>query len=245
MSEKLNLYQKLIKMTEEIGKIEKTGRNQMQNYSFIEQAQVVAELRPQIAKYGVLIVPETLERTVERFEVTRSNGKPGVDVHVNVKSRYTIINADNPEERIVCEWDGGEAIDSSDKATNKATTASHKNFLMKLFNISDKEDGDNDSPTVPPASAAKTTVRKGKFATPKQVEWIRTEARKVSGFEHNDDVDEWIKQTVGARPEQISISSVSLAVDRIRAKDDKPKGDIEDEVITDLPDKVNLDEVPY
>lgn len=138
----LNLYQKLLKITEEIGKIEKTGKNSMQGYAFIEQANVVAELRPQLSKYGVFIIPETISRTVERFE----NKKGTITVHSNVKSRYTVINADNPEEKFVSEWDAGEALDTSDKATNKATTASHKYYLMKLFNISDKDDADKDSP---------------------------------------------------------------------------------------------------
>lgn len=154
-TEKPNLYQKLLAITEEIGKIDKTGRNTKQDYTFIEQAQVVAEVRVQLAKHGVMIIPETVSRTLERHDVTRSNGKAGVDVHVNVKSRYTIVNADKPDERMVCEWDAGEAIDSGDKATNKATTASHKYFLMKLFNISDKDDPDADSPVVQPKRSEK------------------------------------------------------------------------------------------
>lgn len=231
--EKLNLYAKLLKITEEIGKIEKTGRNSMQNYSFIEQAQVVAELRPQLAKYGVFIIPETIDRTVERFDVTRSNGKQGVDIHVNVKSRYTVVNADNPDERFVCEWDGGEAIDSSDKATNKATTASHKYFLMKLFNISDKEDGDNDSPEPPPAAPARKTA----YATPKQIDWMRGEARKVSGLEHNEDIDKWIEQTVGAAPQKLGIGSVMKAIDRIKAKADAVLPDVTLDDVADVTDE--------
>lgn len=145
-----NLYQKLLLITEEIGKIEKTGRNSQQGYEFIEQAQVVAEVRVQLAKHGVMIIPETVSRTLGRYEVTRSNGKPGVDIHARVASRYTLVNADNPDEKMVCEWDAGEAIDSGDKATNKATTASHKYFLMKLFNISDKDDPDAETPVAAP-----------------------------------------------------------------------------------------------
>jgi hypothetical protein len=146
-----NLYQKLLSITEEIGKIDKTGKNTMQGYSFIEQAKVVAEVRVQLAKHGVMIIPEIAERSLERYNVTRSNGKAGTDIHVQVKSRYTLVNADNPDERMICEWDAGEAIDSGDKATNKAVTASDKSFKMKLFNISDQDDPDAHSP----AAAAK------------------------------------------------------------------------------------------
>ena len=172
----LNLHQKLLKITEEIGKIEKTGRNNQQGYSFIEQAKVMAELRPQLVKWGVIIIPETIDRRVERYDVTRSNGKAGADIHVNVTSRYTVVNADRPDDRFVCEWNAGEAIDSGDKATNKATTASQKTYLMKLFNISDKDDADADSPEAAPGSS-RTFNRDMKAlegpASPKQKALIR------------------------------------------------------------------------
>lgn len=151
MAETKNLYQKLLAITEEIGKIEKTGRNTAQGYAFIEQAKVVAEVRVQLAKHGVMIIPETVSRNIEHWTVTKPGYNPAdppkeqATFHANVVSRYTLVNADNPGERMVCEWDAGEALDTSDKATNKATTASHKSYLMKLFNISDKDDPDADS----------------------------------------------------------------------------------------------------
>lgn len=137
----LNIYQKLLKITEEVGKIEKTGKNQQQGYAFTEHSQVVAEVRVRLAEYGVMVIAETVSRSVEQFV----SAKGTTTFHANVVSRYTIVNADKPEERIVCEWDAGEALDTSDKATSKATTASQKYFLMKLFHISDKDDPDLES----------------------------------------------------------------------------------------------------
>lgn len=136
-----NLYQKLLLITEEVGTIAKTGKNQQQGYGFIEAAQISADVRVQLAKHGVMIIPETVSKTINQF----TNAKGTTMFHANVVSRFTLVNADNPEERMVCEWDGGEALDSSDKATNKAITASNKYFLMKLFNISDKEDPDTET----------------------------------------------------------------------------------------------------
>lgn len=234
MSKDLNLYQKLLAITEEIGKIEKTGKNSMQGYSFIEQAKIVAELRPLLKKHGVFIIPESVSRTIERFE----NKKGTITVHSNVKSRYTVVNADNPEERFVSEWDGGEALDTSDKATNKATTASHKYYLMKLFNISDKEDGDADSPSL----TSSKQVRKITFATDKQITWIRNEAAKISGYEHGEDIDNWIESILTIRPEQVPSYKVKDAVDKIKEQKE-PQG--KDIVITDIPDEINLDNIPY
>lgn len=139
-----NLYQKLLAITEEIGTVAKGGRNTQQGYAFIEAAQISAEVRVQLAKHGVMIIPETTSKTIDQF----TNAKGTTMFHANVVSRFTLVNADNPDERMVCEWDGGEALDTSDKATNKAITASNKYFLMKLFNISDKEDPDTETHVV-------------------------------------------------------------------------------------------------
>lgn len=142
-----NLYQKIAAITEEVGVVEKTGRNSQQGYMFIEQAMVVATLRPLLAKYNVVVFPETVEHSFERF----TNAKGTSTVHVVVKSRYHVVNGDDPKESMVAEW-SGEALDTSDKATNKAMTASEKTFLMKLFKISDKEDADAETIEAPSAS---------------------------------------------------------------------------------------------
>jgi hypothetical protein len=138
----MNLYQKLNKIATEMGTVEKSGRNAQQGYAFMEQAEIMMRARKLLAKYGVTIIPETLERTLFEREVVRSSGKAGIDSHVQVKSKFILVNSDDPQEKVECLWDGGEAIDSSDKATNKAITASQKYFYIKLFNISDKDDTD-------------------------------------------------------------------------------------------------------
>ena len=138
----MNLYQRLLAITEEVGKIEKTGKNSQQGYAFTEHSEVVSTLKPLLVKHGVMVIAETRGRTLQQV----TNAKGTVFTQASVCSRYTLINADKPEERMECDWDAGEALDTSDKATNKATTASQKTFLMKLFHISDKDDPDNDSP---------------------------------------------------------------------------------------------------
>lgn len=149
-----NLYQRIIAIMDEVGAIEKTGRNTQQNYAFIEQAMVVASLRPLLVKHGVVIIPNATKTTTERFETLKEDKygkKTTVSVHVQVETKYRVINADNPEEFFESEW-AGEALDYSDKATNKAHTASQKTYLMKLFNISDKEDPDKETIEAPSAT---------------------------------------------------------------------------------------------
>lgn len=205
-----NLYQKLLDITEEIGKIEKTGKNSQLPYDFIEQSKIVSTLRPLLNKHGVMIMPETVSRTVERF----TTPKGGEAVHANVVSRYTVVNADDPQERMVCEWDGGEAIDYSDKATNKATTASSKTFLMKLFNISDKDESDNDSPTVPsgqPTGGVVPTTQSSP-ATAKQKAFIYKLYKEAMP---DGDVVDYIKGQ-GFDPETLNVGQASQLIEELQ-----------------------------
>lgn len=148
MAETLNLYQKLLKITESIGKMEKEGRGDGIPYRFIEQSMIVAKLRPLLAEHGVMIMPEAVGHEVQKLETTDKFGKPKVQFSSTVSMRFTVINADKPDERMTCNWSAGEALDGSDKATNKAVTAANKTFLMKLFNISEKEDPDTKRPGI-------------------------------------------------------------------------------------------------
>lgn len=243
----LNLYQKLLKITEEVGMIEKTGRNSMQNYAFIEQAQVVATLRPQLAKWGVFIIPETISRTVERYDVTRGNGKPGVDMHALVVSRYTVINADKPDERFVCEWDAGEAIDSSDKATNKATTASHKYYLMKLFNISDKEDADAESP-----EPATPTAQMSRRISIPQVSLLFNMVRQGTGIQEKGDIANWLQSegVLNKPPTELRTNEFEAAMEKVKkaVREDKVMNSLPTPptpIPDDIPDNLTLDDVPY
>lgn len=132
----MNLYQKLLKITDEIGKIEKTGKNTTQNYNFIEAAEVTVQVKKMLVEHGVLILPSATNQQIIQKE-------KGVKATLDIN--YTIIDAENPTERMELSW-VGEGDDSLDKATQKAGTSAHKYFLMKLFNISDKDDPDADSP---------------------------------------------------------------------------------------------------
>lgn len=153
MADTLNLYQKLAKIMGEVDKIEKTGKNSQQGYDFVEQAVVLATLRPKLAEHNIVIVPTVTNHEIERF----TNTKGTTVFHTVLSTKYRVVNGDNPTEDIEAEW-RGEALDYSDKAVNKAMTASQKYFLMKLFNVSDKDDPDQDHPLVPKDSPTESKI---------------------------------------------------------------------------------------
>lgn len=84
-----------------------------------------------------------------------------------------------------------------------------------------------------------------KMATPKQIKWLRTEAVKVSGLEEAEDLDNWMarKDVLGRKPQELRIGWVKSAIDKIQSlKEVSEKLDI---VTTDIPDVINLDDIPY
>jgi len=140
----LNLYQKLAKITGEIGAIAKDGQNNEQNFKFIEYAAVAGKLRALFDKYGVVVVPR-MPKKVDQFRevVTARSGKEGQ--YVLLDMTFQVVNADDPTDTFDVPWTG-EAIDYGDKATNKAATSALKYYLMRQFNISEKgEDADEAS----------------------------------------------------------------------------------------------------
>lgn len=132
-----NLFQRLIKVMRDVGTIPKTGNNSSQNYKFIEQALMMAVLRPLFVEHGIVILPEILGTEWHRPEGAKQTT-------ARCQMRFTLINADNPAEKIECLW-SAEGADMGDKGVNKAGTSGEKYFLMKLLMLSDKDEPDAES----------------------------------------------------------------------------------------------------
>lgn len=141
-TQQLNIYQKLAKITGEIGVIAKDGNNQQQKYKYIEYETIAGKFRELFSKYGVVLIPSMVEQ--ERSAITTSRGSSGLSTVCHFE--FTVVNADKPDDRFMVKWQG-EAADYGDKATNKAATAAVKYYLMRQFNISSKGDEDPDSQT--------------------------------------------------------------------------------------------------
>ena len=79
----------------------------------------------------------------------------------------------------------------------------------------------------------------------KQLDWIRSEARKVSGHEHNDDVDKWIEEILTVSVDQIPGFKTKDAVDKIKEVG-KQLDKQDTDKVAEVPDgQVSLDDVPY
>ena len=142
------IFKKMSEVMKEIGYISKDQKNQAQGFKFRGIDQFVNALYPALTKHGVFMSPECVSEHHEIKEVTRSTGKTGYDKHVNILMKYHFFAEDGSS--VVIGPIPAEALDSGDKATNKALSAALKYALIQTFSIptEDMEDGDRVSPEI-------------------------------------------------------------------------------------------------
>lgn len=117
--------------------ISKDRRNQQQGYNFRGIDEVYNALSPILAKHKLCILPRILTREV----VERTTQKGGVLFYVTVEAEFDLISAEDGSKHTIRTF--GEAMDSADKATNKAMSAAYKYAAMQTFCI--PTEGDNDA----------------------------------------------------------------------------------------------------
>jgi hypothetical protein len=125
--------------------IAKGRKNQQQGYAFRGIDDVYAALSSVLAKEKLAIVPFVEERAV----VERETKSGGALFYVTVAVRFDLVSAvDGSMHSARCY---GEAMDSADKATNKAMSAAYKYMALQTFCIPTEGDNDADAATPEPA----------------------------------------------------------------------------------------------
>lgn len=147
MENKMNIYQSITKILEEVPAIGKNKKNTTQNFMFRGIDDVMNTFQPLLAKHKVFMVPQILEQTREE----RQTSKGGTLIYSICKIKYIFYAEDGSSiEAIVV----GEGMDSGDKATNKAMAIAMKYAMFQVFCIPTEEMRDPDGET-PPASKKK------------------------------------------------------------------------------------------
>ena len=136
--------------------ITKDRRNmQGSGYNFRGIDDVYNTIAPLLAKHGLCILPRVLSREC----VERVSQKGGALFYVTVDAEFDFVSAEDGSKHIVKTF--GEAMDSGDKATNKAMSAAYKYACFQAFSIPTESDNDADAHTHTPApkvSATKTDL---------------------------------------------------------------------------------------
>lgn len=142
------IYKKMSDVMKDVKSVTKDQKNLAQGFKFRGIDQFVNALYPALTKHGVFMAPRATSYTQELREVTRSNGKPGVDKHVAIMMEYDFFAEDG--SKVTVGPIPAEGLDSGDKATNKALSAALKYALIQTFSVptQDMAEADADSPEI-------------------------------------------------------------------------------------------------
>ena len=139
----MKVYQAINAVQADLAKvgISKDRSNQQQGYKFRGIDEVYNTLAPMLARHGLCILP----RCTDRVCVERQNAKGTALFYVTVRAEFDFVSAEDGSKHTVTTY--GEAMDSGDKATNKAMSAAYKYAAMQAFSIPTEGDNDADATT--------------------------------------------------------------------------------------------------
>jgi len=160
---KLNIYQKINAIMKEISYVQKTGMvgSGSFGYKAVLHDHVTALIQPYFVQYGLVAVPNVIEHTFTRYDVTTKKGVSD-RYQTDIKIELTIINADDPSETITSTAIA-QGLDPQDKASGKAYSMAVKYCYLKLLMLAS---GDQEE----------DRVEEAKVASRKQAETAKVES---------------------------------------------------------------------
>jgi len=115
--------------------------SQGSGYKFRGIDDVYNALSPLLAEHGLCILPRMLSREI----VERMSKSGSALFYVTVEAEFDFVSAEDGSKHTIKTF--GEAMDSGDKATNKAMSAAYKYAAFQAFAIPTEGDNDADSHT--------------------------------------------------------------------------------------------------
>lgn len=151
----MKVYQTINLVQSDLAKqgIAKDRTNQQGNtYKFRGIDDVYNAISPLLAKHGLCILP----RMISRQCLERQTAKGSAIFYVTVEAEFDFVSAEDGSKHTVRTF--GEAMDMSDKATNKAMSAAYKYAAFQAFAIPTEGDNDTESQTLEIISALPKSV---------------------------------------------------------------------------------------
>ena len=149
----MKVYQAINKVQADLARvgISKARTNsQGAGYNFRGIDDLFNALSPLLANHGLCILPRMLTRNCEE-RMSKSGGNL---FYVTVEAEFDLVSAEDGSKHTIRTF--GEAMDSGDKATNKAMSAAYKYAAMQAFSIPTEGDNDTENHTheIMPKSSA-------------------------------------------------------------------------------------------
>lgn len=211
---KLNIYEKMSLITEEMGVVEKNLKvqvTQTNSYQAVSERDILDNVKPLEKKYRVYSFP--VDRQIVDYSVltkkTEYNNKitETNSLYMRLEITYRFVNIDNKDEFIDIK-SYGDGIDTGDKAPGKAMTYGDKYALMKAYKISTGDDPDKE------ASPEQGYQREEKTASPKQIEML-------SKYYVDDNLKKLLETNKIEKLEDLPVKKASELISAIMKKGNK------------------------
>lgn len=180
------IFKKMSEVMKDVGYVGKNGKNEQQGYKFRGIDAFVNALHPALTKHGVFMIPRCVKSSSEVKQVTRSNGKPGIDKHVELLMEYDFVCEDG--SKITVGPLPSEGLDTGDKATNKALSAALKYALIQTFSIptEDMAEADLESPVLGTPQSEKGSPERETTGEEKRAGFKRQAKKEEQATTEND-----------------------------------------------------------
>ncbi len=153
MGEAAHVYVAINEVTAVMAKagLGKNRKNAQQGYNFRGIDDVYNVLSGVLAEAKLLILP----RVISREAVEKPTKSGGVSTYVIVTVEFDLVSAKDGSKHTICTV--GEAMDTADKASNKAQSAAMKYACLMAFQI--PTEGDNDADASHPEKSSRPLVK--------------------------------------------------------------------------------------
>ena len=144
MEEKLNLYQKIQAVSNEVRNITKDMTVGTGNYSYkaVSDLDVTLAVKDAEKKYKIVSIPVKQELlNSEVIRIQKKNNEEGLTYVDTIKMTVRIIDIEDTSQFIEVE-SFGKGIDTGDKGFGKASTYARKYALLNAYKIATGEDPD-------------------------------------------------------------------------------------------------------
>lgn len=155
--ENLNIHQKILKIAEAAGVLQRTKSGY--NYKYVPEEEIQAKVTGAMQEYGVMLYNEIVPGTKDIREYSYEKVKyvlikketketkaeyekqviPVNEIIVSADTIYTWVNADNPSEQIKVPWVVIGQMEDASQAFGAANTYCNRYFLMKSLQLATTE----------------------------------------------------------------------------------------------------------
>ncbi len=196
--------------------IPKAQRNQQQGFNFRGIDAVLNSLSSTLVANGLLILP----RVLERDSVERTTKQGGALFYVTVKVEFDLVCVEDGSKHTLVTY--GEAMDSADKATNKAMSAAYKYLALLAFCIPTEATPETDADYTTHEVAGRGNQPKVDQAQRLQerAQWLDDQALRLESADTLEDLGEVWKaayRVMQAENDTDAIQTLEAVKDRMKS----------------------------